>query len=116
LLEKGILLHFVNIKGRLYYFQVHEGIIIGNGETIQNIDYLKGTSPTPANPFRLSSLVHVSPCTAELSLATLCKAYFLLYAEGGGGHDFFNAQAAIYARIGAADAVLTPHWNQRYRI
>jgi hypothetical protein len=39
----------------------------------------------PSIPSPLSRLVHVPPCTAELSLATLAKAFFLLYAREGGG-------------------------------
>jgi hypothetical protein len=40
-------------------------------------------------------LVHVPPCTGELSLATMARAFFLLYAEGR-GPDLFNAQAGRY--------------------
>jgi hypothetical protein len=36
---------FIQLEFNLYLiFQVFEGIIIGNGETICNIDYLKGNS------------------------------------------------------------------------
>jgi hypothetical protein len=46
-----------------------------------------GKSPTPAKAPPLSRIIHVPPCTADLSLHTRGKA-FLLYVEGGGASSF----------------------------
>jgi hypothetical protein len=61
----------------------------------------------------LSRIVHVPSCTADLSLQTRGKAFFLLYVDcggmGGGAH-LFNAQARHnYIRSGAGSFVLTAH-------
>jgi hypothetical protein len=43
------------------------------------------TQPLLNQPLSVGLLnVHVPPCTAELSLQTRGKAFFLLYVEGGG--------------------------------
>jgi hypothetical protein len=39
--------------------------------------------PTTAKPPPLCRIVHVPPCTAESSLQTRGKVFFLLYLEGG---------------------------------
>jgi hypothetical protein len=67
--------------------------------------------PTPAKPVPHSRVVHVPPCTAELSLPTKGKAFFLLYVEGevGGLIILIPRLAAIYIRSGAANWVLTAH-------
>jgi hypothetical protein len=65
--------------------------------------------PTTAKAPPLSRIVQVPHCTAELSLKTRGKVFFLLFVEGGGVH-LFNAQAGnylLYIRSGAANSVLT---------
>jgi hypothetical protein len=65
--------------------------------------------PIPAKAPPLSRIVHVPPCTADLSLQTRGKAFFLLYMERGGPH-LFNAQACHYYIRSSADSfVLTAH-------
>jgi hypothetical protein len=64
----------------------------------------------PSKPGPLSRVVHVPPCTAELSLSTRGKAFFLLFVEGEGGLIFLMPRpAAIYIGSGALNSVLTVH-------
>jgi hypothetical protein len=64
---------------------------------------------TPAKAPPLSGVVRVPPCTADLSLPTRGKAFFLLYVKGGGTH-LFNTQAGqCYIRSGAGSLDLTAH-------
>jgi hypothetical protein len=63
--------------------------------------------PTPAISSPLSRIVHVPPCTAELTLAPMGKAYYM--SNEGGLIFLMPRPAAIYMKIGAANSVLTAH-------
>jgi hypothetical protein len=51
-----------------------------------NVDCGYQTTPAKAPP--LSKIIHVPPCTADLSLQARVKAFFLLYVDGGGTSSF----------------------------
>jgi hypothetical protein len=64
---------------------------------------------TTATATPLTRIIHVPPCTADLSPQTWVRAFFLLYGEGGGSH-LINAQIGYYyIRSGAGSLDLTSH-------
>jgi hypothetical protein len=64
--------------------------------------------PNPAKAPPLSRIIHVPPCTADLSLQIRAKAFFSFYVEGG-GTSFFNAQTGHYYISGVGSFILTAH-------
>jgi hypothetical protein len=72
------------------------------------IKYSTVLKSAPAKATPLSRIVHVPPCTAELSLQTRGKAFFLGICGGRGALVFLMPRlAAIYIRRGAKNSVLT---------